>query len=187
MAQLTWLMARERGEFSTILSPEFKILLKLCMQRILWNLQRQLYKFKKAEYRIVYQPEFGKSPPNYCEKCDVELFCILFVKAVPDYDENGKPLPLETYWWAWFEIIIYHGCFDFSTKPGGQIWLGIKSRTRNNPSKINLKFRIQRKMCSSNLSASSNMDCPSAARARRLGSSHRWSRRWLLFKSASSS
>ena len=98
MAQLTWLMARERENFSAILSHDFKIFLKLCMQRILWRLQRQLYKYKKLEYRIVYQPEFDKTPPNYCEKCDCELFCILFVKAVPDFDDNGKPLPLETFW-----------------------------------------------------------------------------------------
>ncbi|CBY20203.1 unnamed protein product [Oikopleura dioica] len=97
MAQLTWLMARERENFSAILSHDFKIFLKLCMQRILWRLQRQLYKYKKLEYRIVYQPEFDKTPPNYCEKCDCELFCILFVKAVPDFDDNGKPLPLETF------------------------------------------------------------------------------------------
>lgn len=97
MAQLTWLLARDKQQFSDILDDEYIMMMKHTMQRILWRLQRQLYRLRKEEYRIVYQPEFHKTAPNYCEKCEVELFCVLFVKAVPDRDELGKPLPLETF------------------------------------------------------------------------------------------
>ena len=49
-----------------------------------------MLRYKSSGFRIVYQPpESGNSPPNYCDKCDVELFCLLFVKTVAEKDENG--------------------------------------------------------------------------------------------------
>jgi len=39
---------------------------------------------------VIYQPkESDKHQPNYCDGCDFELFCIIFVKATPEKDENG--------------------------------------------------------------------------------------------------
>ena len=39
---------------------------------------------------MIYQPkESDKHQPNYCDGCDFELFCIIFVKATPEKDENG--------------------------------------------------------------------------------------------------
>ena len=53
-------------------------------------LQADLKRYEAEGLKIVYQPrESDNAPPNYCEDCDGELFCTLFVKAKPDKDENG--------------------------------------------------------------------------------------------------
>ena len=60
--------------------------------------QRRLTRYESSGCTILYQPpERVNSPPNYCETCDTELFCIIFVKAIPDKDEDGIDQALDTY------------------------------------------------------------------------------------------
>ena len=60
--------------------------------------QRKLSRYESNGYQILYQPpDKVNSPPNYCESCDCELFCIIFVKAVPDKDEDGVDMALDTF------------------------------------------------------------------------------------------
>jgi len=96
MLHLTFQIAKRLAK--TKIEAGYRLCLRHCMQRTLWRLKADLCRYQKNGLRIVYQPRDSEhAPPNYCEVCDVELFCVLFVKLKPDKDDNGADLPLNTF------------------------------------------------------------------------------------------
>lgn len=108
MVHLTFQIAKSlnsRPPTKNRIEPSYRKALKNCMQRTLWKVQvkfvnlksviltvfkSDLTRLKSDGFRVIYQPkESDKHQPNYCDGCDFELFCIIFVKATPEKDENG--------------------------------------------------------------------------------------------------
>lgn len=101
MVHLTFQIAKSlnsRPPTKNRIEPSYRKALKNCMQRTLWKVQSDLTRLKSDGFRVIYQPkESDKHQPNYCDGCDFELFCIIFVKATPEKDENGVDKPLDTF------------------------------------------------------------------------------------------
>ena len=67
-----------------------QVRIKLEFAEFLTRFQSDLTRLRSDGFRVIYQPkESDKHQPNYCDGCDFELFCIIFVKATPEKDENG--------------------------------------------------------------------------------------------------
>ena len=124
MLHLTFQIAKRLTK--TKVEPGYRSCLKHCMQRTMWKLQvflslffnfsiffvkSDLVRYQSNGLRVVYQPrESEQAPPNYCEVCEDELFCILFVKVKPDKDENGYV--------KYFLVLTFNFSFKITVKSG---------------------------------------------------------------------